>query len=173
MITFDVDLRQPQPVRVRERRQVVFRRIPLGERCPHFEVGCEQPDRLVQPRAIGVVFPRAVTDARRAFHPRDLDELTRDQRPAQHAAERPAIIARRARAERRQQIVAREALAHVEHVRARRAGRQRAFADGVQFITLTEIERQRDDFDGPVRFAKQPIAQPGDRGHLGGAAGKG
>ena len=113
-----------------------------------------------------------MTDARGAFHPGDLDELPRDQRTAQHPAERPAIIARRARAERRQQIVAREALAHVEHVRARRAGRQRAFADGVQFITLPEIERQRDDLDRAVRFAKQPIAQPGDRRHLGGAAGK-
>ena len=160
-------------MRLRERRQVVVRRIPLGERRPHFEVWREQPDRFIEPRAIGVVFPRAMTDARRAFHLGDVDELTRNQRPAQHPAHRPAILARRAGAKRGQQIIAREALAHVEHVRARRASRQRAFADGVQFVTLPEIERQRDHFHWPVRFAKQAIAQPDDRGGLGGAAGIG
>ena len=77
----------------------------------------ERRDRLREAAAIAP--GRAVRDERGVLDRRDLDELLRDQRPAERGRHRIARIRQRAGLERRQHAVARELLARVEHVRAR------------------------------------------------------
>ena len=94
-------------------------------------------------RAWSLSFVRAaaVRDRRRAFDLRDVDEMLRDERPAERGGQRVAALVHRAGLQRRQDEVARELLAHVEHVRARRADRQRALPHVVQFLALPEVHR--------------------------------
>jgi hypothetical protein len=66
----------------------------------------------------------------------------------------PSIRATSTSLQRRQDVAARELLAHVEHVRARRPDRQRAFAHIGQLAPLAEIERHGDHFR--VVFFRQP-----------------
>jgi hypothetical protein len=59
--------------------------------------------------------------------------------------------------QRGQHVLLRELVLHVQDVTADGAGRQRAFADGVEFLPLAEVERDGDDL-GIVA-----LGQPGNR----------
>ena len=119
--------------------------------------GIERADAQLEPQLVVRLAVAAVRDDGRAFHARDLDQLARDQRPAERGGERIAVLVERAGLQRGQDVLARELLAHVEDVRADRAHRERALADVGQLAPLPEIERHRDHL-GVVL-----LGQPRDR----------
>ena len=94
------------------------------------------------------------------------DERLRDQRPRQRGRHRIPRIRQGAGLERRQHDVARELLARVDHVRARRARRQR-MRSRISFdvARLPEIERDGDDFSAML------IGEPRNGGGRSRAAG--
>ena len=98
--------------------------------------------------------------ARRLLDLRNLDELSCDERAAERRAHRIAVLVDRVGFERREDVVARELLADVEHVRAHGAGRQRAVAHLLELRALPQVHRDRDDL-GAV-FLGEP--RDGDRG---------
>ena len=91
--------------------------------------GIERRDERVEAQAVVARRRAAVGDGGRAFHPGDVDELARDERPRERGRHRRAIGVERAGLERRQRVVADELLAHVDDVRAHGAEGQRALAD--------------------------------------------
>ena len=98
----------------------------------------------------------AVRDGRRLLDLGDLDELLRDERAAERRRQRVAVLVERVGLQRRQDVVARELLAHVEHVRADGAGRQRAVADVLELLALSEVHRDGDDLGAVL------LREPGD-----------
>ena len=74
----------------------------------------------------------------------NVDELPRDERPPSAASHRIAILVQRVGLERRQDVVARELFADVEHVRARGAGASARSRTASSSRALPEIERHGD-----------------------------
>ncbi len=77
---------------------------------------------------------------------------------AERRGERISVLVNRARLQRGQDVVARELLARVDHVRADGADRKRPLAHVGQLLSLAEVERHGDDF-GAV-FLGQPAESP-------------
>ena len=99
-------------------------------------------------------------NSRRVLHLRDLDELLGDQRAAERGGQRIPFFVHRAGLERRQNVIAREFLPHVEHVASDGAGADRPLANLVQLAALAKIHGDRDDLG--VVLLLQP--GNGDRG---------
>jgi hypothetical protein len=66
------------------------------------------------------------------------------------------VDARRAGAQRLENVVAREGLASIDDVRAQRAARQRACADFLEVLALTDVDGERD------HVGAMALQQPGD-----------
>ena len=87
---------------------------------------------------------------------RDLDELLRDQRPAQRRGQRISLFVHRVGLQRRQDVVAGKLLAHIQHMAADRACGHRALANLVELASLPEIERDGDHLGAVL------LLQPGN-----------
>ena len=109
----------------------------------------ERARRDVDPDLVVAFAGAAMGDGARSFQARDLDQLLRNQRPAERRRQRILVFVDRSRLERRQDVLDRELVAHVDEVSPRRPDRQRACPHIVPLFPLPEVERHRDHL-GPV-----------------------
>ena len=117
----------------------------------------QRAGRDIEPNLVVALAAAAVRDRRGPLHPRDLDQPLGDERPGERGRQRIAILVQRAGLERRQDVVAGELLACIDHVRADGAERQRALADVRELAPLPEVERDGDDLGAVL------LRQPPDR----------
>ena len=108
----------------------------------------------IEPYLIVALAGAAVGNRARLFDAGDLDQLPRNQRPAERRPHWIAVFVDRVGLERRQDVVARELLADVEHVGADGAAGERAIAHVLELLPLTEV--QRDGHDLGAVFLGQP-----------------
>ena len=91
----------------------------------------------------------------------DLAQLEGDQRPGERGFERIPIFVERVRFEHAHDVVARELVTQVEHMRARRTVCQREVAHRFQIAALPEVEDHGDDLGG-VRPTSASRSRRGD-----------
>ena len=87
---------------------------------------------------------------------RDLDEELRDERPGERGGQRVGALVQRVGLEVRPDEVGHEALAGIDDVGARRAGRHRPLLDALAQRAAAEVDGERDDLDAVL------LLEPGD-----------
>ena len=107
--------------------------------------GRQRPGGDLETHLIVAAHGAAVRDGRRPFHPGDLDELLRNQRACERGGERIAILVERVGLQRRNNVLARELVPAVEHVRSRRSERERALPQIGELAPLPQVHGDRDD----------------------------
>ena len=130
------------------------RHAPHAGRRNHLNRRIDGARRDVDAHLVVALPGAAVRDGGGILHLRDFHELLCDERAAQRGRQRIALLVHGAGLQRRQNIVAREFLAHVEHVAADGAGRHRARANLRELAPLAQIQRDGDHFC--VVFLFQP-----------------
>ena len=100
---------------------------------------------------------RAVRDGAGAFDAGDLGEPTRDERPWQTRDRRRVRASWLTCEQRRDEHVARELIAGVDHVRTHGATREGARTQLAELVSLAHIKCDRHDLD------TQGVDQPGNR----------
>ena len=91
---------------------------------------------------------------RGTLHPRDLDQPSGDERPGERGRQRIPVLVQRAGLERRDDVVADELFARVDHMRPDGPERQRALSDVRELAALPDVERDGDDLRAV--FLRQP-----------------
>ena len=134
------------PVLARVGDLLVAAHLPRPHRRDHLELGRERRHRALDPHLVVALAGAAVGDRVAAGLARVLDRELRDQRPAERGEERVAVAVVGVRLDRREDVLLRELVARVDHVRLDRAEPRRLALDHVVVLArLAEVDRQRDD----------------------------